>query len=57
MGIVSNIPMAMGTDGQQVIHPFFRQGQNVSHSRMRGALAAYRSKLVYMGIRGGYWLV
>ncbi|KAJ6183914.1 hypothetical protein N7519_005215 [Penicillium mononematosum] len=30
MGIVSNLPMAMGTDGQQVIHPFFRQEFGVS---------------------------
>lgn len=33
MSIISNLPMAMGTDEQQVIHPFFRQGQNVTHSR------------------------
>ena len=27
--IVSNLPMAMGSDEQQVLHPFFRQGQNM----------------------------
>ncbi|CAG8027595.1 unnamed protein product [Penicillium nalgiovense] len=30
MSTVSNLPMAMGTDGQQVIHPFFRQEFGVS---------------------------
>ncbi|KAJ5956289.1 hypothetical protein N7501_010568 [Penicillium viridicatum] len=30
MSIVSNLPMAMGTDEQQVIHPFFRQEFGVS---------------------------
>ncbi|KAJ5783106.1 hypothetical protein N7457_004880 [Penicillium paradoxum] len=30
MNIVSNLPMAMGTDEQQVIHPFFRQEFGVS---------------------------
>jgi hypothetical protein len=27
--IVSNLPMAMGTDEQQSLHPFFRQGQPI----------------------------
>ncbi|KAJ5952864.1 uncharacterized protein N7479_011277 [Penicillium vulpinum] len=30
MSIVSNLPMAMGTDEQRVIHPFFRQEFGVS---------------------------
>ncbi|KAJ5431419.1 ATPase AAA-type core [Penicillium cf. griseofulvum] len=30
MSVISNLPMAMGTDEQQVIHPFFRQEFGVS---------------------------
>ncbi|KAI2686391.1 hypothetical protein DTO013E5_17 [Penicillium roqueforti] len=30
MSIISNLPMAMGTDEEQVIHPFFRQEFGVS---------------------------